>query len=153
MKNVNQAKAFVALLLMVFFAFNLSAQSGLAKTEPPAKTAATSESDCGFMICTGCECKLDFCPCASSLGTTEQQRKNILRYESLLRSYDSDVTTKTANDIALIRIAIQNNDLVLFKSAFEGYQKNVTMLSQEEKTSIQTWGAATHIAVSVEAKE
>jgi hypothetical protein len=84
---------------------------------------------------------------------TERQRKNILRYENLLRSYDSDVPTKTANDIALIRIAVQNNDLALFKTAFEGYQKNLTMLSVEEKTSIQTWGMATHIAVSVESKE
>ncbi len=152
MKNVNKAKAFVALLLMVFFTFNLSAQSGLAQTAKAAKTAAV-EGDCDFMLCTGCECKLNFCPCASTLETTEQQRKNILRYESLLRSYDSDVTTKTANDIALIRIAIQNNDLVLYKTAFEGYQKNVAMLSQEEKTSIQVWGAATHIGVSVESKE
>ena len=152
MKNVNKAKAFVALLLMVFFTFNLSAQSGLAQTAKAAKTAAV-EGDCDFMLCTGCECKLNFCPCASTLETTEQQRKNILRYESLLRSYDSDVTTKTANDIALIRIAIQNNDLVLYKTAFEGYQKNATMLSQEEKTSIQVWGEATHIAVSVESKE
>ena len=84
---------------------------------------------------------------------TEKQRKNILRYENLLRSYDSDATTKSANDVALIRIAIQNNDLTLFKTAFSGYQANVEMLSVDEKSSIQAWGTATRIAVSVTAKE
>lgn len=153
MKNVNNAKAFFALLMMLFVTVHLSAQSGRATTVAPEKTVVEASSDCGFMACTGCECKLDFCPCAANLEMTEQQRKNILRYENLLRSYDSDATTKAANDVALIRIAVQNNDLTLFKSAFDGYQKNVGSLSIEEKTSIQSWGAATHIAVSVAVKE
>jgi hypothetical protein len=84
---------------------------------------------------------------------TEQQRKNILRYENLLRSYDSEVTTKAANEVSLIRIAVQNNDFTLFKSAFDAYQKNVSLLTIEEKTSIQSWGNATRIAVKVESKE
>jgi hypothetical protein len=154
MKNLNKVKAFIALLLMVFFmTAQLSAQAGRASTVQPTKTMAVESTDCGFMLCTNCNCTLDFCPCATALETTEQQRKNILRYESLLRSYDSNVTTKAANDVAIIRIAIQNNDLTLFKSAFDSYQLNVAQLSVEEKTSIQTWGAATNIAVSVVKKE
>ena len=153
MKNVNKAKAFVALLLMVFLTFNLSAQSRKNGGEAEQSPTVSVMGDCGFMACTGCACKLDFCPCATSLEMTEKQRKNILRYENLLRSYDSDATTKSANDVALIRIAIQNNDLTLFKTAFSGYQANVEMLSIDEKSSIQAWGMATRIAVSVTAKE
>ena len=156
MKNLNTAKAFVALLFMVFLTCQLSAQAGRYNTVAAEKTSITDASDaadCGFMACKDCACQLDFCPCASNLETTEQQRKNILRYENMLRSYDSDATTKSANDVALMRIALQNNDLDLFKSAFVGYQKNVALLSVAEKTSIQAWGAATRIALSVAVKE
>ncbi len=154
MKKVNKAKAFIALLLMVFMTVQLSAQAGRASTVQAQKTVAVdASSDCGFMVCNDCTCKLDFCPCATNLETTEMQRKNISRFENLLRSYDSNATTKAANDVAIIRIAIQNNDLALFKSAFDSYEKNVTQLSVDEKTSIRSWGAATHIAVSVEVKE
>ena len=152
MKNVNLTKAFVALMMLVCLTCQLSAQprASTAETSPSAPTALDA---CGFMACENCACQLDFCPCAVNLQTTEKQRKNILRYESLLRSYDSDATTKSANDIALIRIALQNNDVVLFKKAFEGYQQNVATLSEAEKTSIRTWGTATQVAVMVAAKE
>lgn len=154
MKIMNRAKVFIALLLMVCMTAHLSAQAGRASTIQAQKTLAVDAAgDCGFMVCSGCECKLDFCPCATNLETTEMQRKNITRYESLLRSYDSNVTTKAANDVAIIRIAIQNNDLALFKSAFESYTTNVAQLSVDEKVSIQSWGAATRIAVSVEVRE
>lgn len=154
MKNVNKVKVFITLLLMVFFSFNLSAQSGrLSGATLSATPTAINEGDCGFMACKDCACKLDFCPCATNLEMTEQQRKNILRYENLLRSYDSEVTTKAANEVSLIRIAVQNNDFTLFKSAFDAYQKNVSLLTIEEKTSIQSWGNATRIAVKVESKE
>lgn len=157
MKNVNLSKAFVALLMLFFLSINLSAQLPQSNNTVGATTNGdvTTESSaaCGFMACENCACQLDFCPCAANLQTTEQQRKNILRYENLLRSYDSDATTKSANDIALIRIALQNNDVALFKKAFEGYQQNVAALSEAEKTSIRTWGTATHVAVTLVAKE
>ena len=121
MKNVNLTKALVALLMLVCLTCQLSAQSKAGNMTPGGAPSEATIA-CGFMVCEDCACQLDFCPCAVNLQTTEQQRKNILRYESLLRSYDSDATTKSANDIALIRITLQNNDVVLFKKAFEGYQ-------------------------------
>ena len=152
MKNVNLTKAFAALMMLVCLTCQLSAQPRASTAETSPSAPATLDA-CGFMACENCACQLDFCPCAVNLQTTEKQRKNILRYESLLRSYDSDATTKSANDIALIRIALQNNDVVLFKKAFEGYQQNVATLSEAEKTSIRTWGTATQVAVMVAAKE
>ena len=153
MKNVNLTKVFAALLMLVCLTCQLSAQPRASTLETSPSAPTNLDAACGFMACENCACQLDFCPCAVNLQTTEKQRKNILRYESLLRSYDSDATTKSANDIALIRIALQNNDVVLFKKAFEGYQQNVATLSEAEKTSIRTWGTATQVSVMVATKE